>query len=176
MSSNEELGLDTFIEPNGEDQLITITDNMTGKKKELQLDQNPFVKQRAIVSRGTSCYRTSDQETVVKFSWTSDKRSPEAKYLNLARERGVTGLTSLFGHHQRTSIKEQRNGLEFPAAHRFRKGNSGALTPFSRSKSQPRSLGAFGHFSIIEGTSEKRRSTTPDNKESKRSRSSGQKS
>lgn len=105
MMSNEELGLDTFIGPNGEDQLTTITDNMTGKKKELKLEQNPFVKQRAIVSGGTSCYRTSDQDTVVKFSWTSDKRSPEAKYLNLARERGVAGLTSLLGHHQITSIK-----------------------------------------------------------------------
>ena len=95
MMSNEELGLDTFIQLNGEDQLITITDNSNGEKKEFQLEQSPFVRHSAIVSRGTTCYRTSDQETVVKFSWTPDKRHPEAKYLNLARERGVTELGSL---------------------------------------------------------------------------------
>ncbi|MCJ1349377.1 hypothetical protein MMC31_007617 [Peltigera leucophlebia] len=174
LMNNEELGLDTFIEQNGEDQFITIIDNMTGKKKELQLERQPFVKQRAIVCRGTTCYRTSDQEIVVKFSWTSDKRSPEANYLNLARERGVTGLASLLGHHQITSIKELRNGLEFPAAHRFR---TSSITSHSISKSQPpRSFGTFRHFSITEGTSKKRSSTTPDNRQSKKSKSSGQNS
>lgn len=43
MMSIEELGLDTFIEQNGEDWFITLTDNMTGKEKELQLERNPFV-------------------------------------------------------------------------------------------------------------------------------------
>ena len=157
MMSNEELGLDTFIEHNGEDKLITFTDDTTGKKKEFQLEQNPFFKQRATVCRGTTCYRTSDQETVVKFSWTSDKRPSEAKFLNIARERGVTGLASLLGHHKITSIKEQRSGLEFPAAHNFK-------------KSSPPSSRAPPHFSITQRTSKKRKSTIPDSTENKRPR------
>ena len=68
------------------------------------------------------------------------------------------------------------NRLEFPAAHRFRKGISSAVTSFSLSKSKPaRSFGAFRHLSITKNTSEKRRPTTPDNKGTKRSRLSGQK-
>ena len=177
MMSDEELGLDTFIEQNGDDRFIGITDDATGKKKRLQLERDPFVKQRAIVCRGTNCYRTSDQASVVKFSWTSDKRPPEAEYLNLARERGVTGLASLLGHHRITSIKELRNGLEFPAAHHFRTGISGASTSFSQSQSQiSRSFGAFQHFSITDGASKKRKSTELENKQTKRSRSSSQKS
>lgn len=49
MMNNDELGLDTFIEQKGEDQFVTITDSISGEKKELQLERNPFVKQRAIV-------------------------------------------------------------------------------------------------------------------------------
>lgn len=97
MMSNEELVLDTFIEHNGEDQHIPFTDDTTREKKEFQMEKNTFVKQRAIICRGTICYRTSDHETVVKFSWASDKRPLEAKYLNLAREKGVTGPASLLG-------------------------------------------------------------------------------
>lgn len=177
MMNNDELGLDTFIEQKGEEQFVTITDSISGEKKELQLERNPFVKQRAIVCRGTCCYRTTDEQTVVKFSWTSDKRPPEAEYLNLARERGVTGLASLVGHFPITSIKHLRNGLKFPAAHCFRNASSSSLTSLSLSKSQPpRPFGAFSQFSNTESTSKKRRSTTSDFKESKRSRSSGQNS
>ena len=37
MMSNEELGLDTFMEQDGEDQFITITEDATGKERRLQL-------------------------------------------------------------------------------------------------------------------------------------------
>ncbi|MCJ1360430.1 MAG: hypothetical protein MMC33_010435 [Icmadophila ericetorum] len=175
MMDDEELGLDTFIERDDKDQFISVTDDSTGKDKRLQLEENPFVKQRAIVCRGTNCYRTIDQTSVVKFSWTSDKRPSEAKYLNLARERGVTGVANLLGHHRITSVKELRSGLEFPVAHRFRGEIPSASASFSQSQ-LARSFGPFQHFSITDGPSKKRKSTDSQNTISKRSRSSSQKS
>lgn len=171
MMSNEELGLDTFIEQNGEDRFITLTEqyDWEGKRTtagaksiclnnvqsfaEEQLAAGPVIKKLSSNSHGHGLR--------------------EANHLNLAQERGVTGLASLLGHHRITSIKELRSGLEFSAAPRFRKGLSSAVISFSPSISKPaQSFRAC----ITKDTPKKRRSTTPDNKQTKRSRSSGQNS
>ncbi len=120
MMSDEGLGLDTFVERDGEDRFITIIEDVTGKERRLQLEQDPIVIQRAIVCRGTNCYRSKDSEYVIKFSWTSDKRSPEANYLRTAREKGVKGVANLLGYHRITSINEMRDGLTFPTPNHFR--------------------------------------------------------
>lgn len=49
MMSDEELGLDTFVERNGGDLFITITEDATGKEKRFWLERAPLVVQRAIV-------------------------------------------------------------------------------------------------------------------------------
>lgn len=182
MMSDDELGLDTFIKRDGEDRFITITEDVTGEEKRLQLERDPIVIQRAIVCRGTNCYRTKDSEHVVKFSWTSDKRPPEAAHLRLARKRGVKGVARLLGHHRITSIEEMRDGLTFPAPYRFRNTTSSAPASFSQSQSQSqlqplsRSFGSFRRFSITESTSGKRKADDNEPKSSKRSRSNSQRS
>ena len=125
MMSDEELGLDTFVERDGEDRFITITEDDTKKERRLQLESGLIAYQRAIVCRGTSCFRASipssqDPRYVVKFSWTSDKRQPEADLLRLARERGVEGIAKLFGDDHITSIADIREGLTFAKPHAFR--------------------------------------------------------
>jgi hypothetical protein len=86
--SDEELGLDTFVKRSVGEMPTTITDDATKKSQ-------PLVIQQAIVSHGTSRYRSEDHECVVKFSWTSDKRPPEARLLRLGQERGVRGMAKL---------------------------------------------------------------------------------
>ena len=125
MMSDEELGLDTFVERDGEDRFITITEDTTKKERRLQLESDLIAYQRAIVCRGTSCFRASipsskDPRYVVKFSWTSDKRKPEAYLLRLARERGVEGIAKLFGDYRISSIADIREGLTFAKPHAFR--------------------------------------------------------
>ena len=63
----------------------------------------PFIKQRAIVCRGTTYFRTVDQDKVVKFSWTSDKRPRESELLRLAHESNVQGVTKFFGYEKLAS-------------------------------------------------------------------------
>ena len=53
MMSDEELGLDKFVEGDGENQFIAITEDVGGKERRLQLEPVPVAYQRAIVCRGS---------------------------------------------------------------------------------------------------------------------------
>ena len=176
--SDKELGLDAFFRQKNGGLFVSVTDDTSGKKKRLQLEPKPFVKQRAVVCRGTNCYRTHDQASVVKFSWTSDKRKPEAELLRLARERGVKGIASLLGYRRITSIEEMRKGLTFTTPHQFRVTSSTSSFSSSQSASgDPRSLGAFRHFSIDEIVHGKRKSDDdPMAEPLKKARSNSQRS
>lgn len=140
MMSDEELGLDTFTGLDEEYRSITITEDTTGKERRLRLEGDPIAYQRAIVCRGTSCFRartlsSKDLQYVAKFSWVSDKRRPEADLLRLARERGVEGVARLFGHHRITSIADMREGLEFGKPYAFRNTVLSPASSFSQSQS-----------------------------------------
>ncbi|MCJ1251832.1 hypothetical protein MMC30_009070 [Trapelia coarctata] len=177
MMSDEELGLDTFVERDGGDLFITITEDANGKEKRIQLERDPMVIQRAIVCRGTSCYRSKDGDHVVKFSWTSDKRPPEADHLRLAREKGVQGVAGLLGYHRITSIERLRHGLTFPAPNHFRFTSPSAS--FSSQQSHlglAQSFGSFQSFSIADNTLRKRKSDDNVATPLKRSRSNSQRS
>ena len=182
MMSDEELGLDTFVERNGGDLFITITEDATGKEKRFQLERAPLVVQRAIVCRGTTCHRTKDLEDVAKFSWTSAKRPPEADLLRLAHQKGVKGVARLLGYRHITSIEEICSGLTFPAPHRFRNTSPNTSASFSQSQSQQplsQSSGPFQRLSIVQissRSSKKRKSPDNEAKPSKRSRSNTQRS
>ena len=138
MMNEEELGLDTFTKLDATGRFITISKDATGKENKMQLHKAPFVKQRAVVCRGTTCFRHSDQASVVKFSWTSDKRPPEVEHLRLAREKGVEGIAKLIGYQRITSIGELRSGLTFPSPHQFRGGTSKASSKTTSKTSSKR--------------------------------------
>lgn len=79
MMSDEELGLDTFIERDGDDRFVSPVENTTGKDTSLQLDRALNIYQRAIVCRGTFYFRikipsSKNFRYIVKISWVSDKR------------------------------------------------------------------------------------------------------
>ncbi|KAL8698069.1 MAG: hypothetical protein Q9201_006780 [Fulgogasparrea decipioides] len=173
MMDDEELGLDTFTELDDKGRFTTISEDATGKENRMRLDETSFVKQRAVVCRGTTCFRSSDQATVVKFSWTSDKRPPEADHLRLAREKGVEGIAKLIGYQRITSINELRSGLTFPSPYRFRDGTASATASFSQTQDQ--SFGPIQNLSISK-TSSKRKRPGDDGGSRKRSKSNSQKS
>ena len=170
MMDDKELGLDILTELDGKGRFITISKDATGKENRMQLDEAPFVKQRAVVCRGTTCFRSSDHANVIKFSWTSDKRPPEADHLRLAREKGVEGIARLIGYQRITSISELRSGLTFLSPHQFRDGTASASTSFSQTQ-----LGQIQSLSISR-TSSKRKRLGDERGSQKRSGSNSQKS
>ncbi|KAI0185376.1 serine/threonine-protein kinase Sgk2 [Xylaria flabelliformis] len=107
MHDSEKMGLDTFIKHNN----IQIN-NTKFKLQEL------LVSQKAIVCRGTTCYRTKSAtdgatDKVVKFSWGPTKRTLEVQHLELAANKGVKGVAKLVGYHEVTTIAKIREGLTF---------------------------------------------------------------
>lgn len=159
MMSDEELGLDAFLQQEDGGLFVSVTEDMSGEKKRLRLEPKPFVHQRAVVCRGTTCFRTHDRANVVKFSWTSDKRKPEAEHLRLAHEKGVRGIANLLGYHPIASIEEMRKGLAFSEPYYFRLASPNSSLSSSQSLlGVSQSLGALGNVSIDEVVFGKRKS------------------
>ncbi|KAI0553760.1 serine/threonine-protein kinase Sgk2 [Xylaria curta] len=121
MYDSEKMGLDTFIKRNN----IQI-DNTKFKLQEL------LVSQKAIVCRGTTCYRTKSAtdgttDGVVKFSWGPTKRTLEVMHLELAANKGVKGVAKLVAYHEVTTIAKIREGLTFTGRrYKFRENDSSA--------------------------------------------------
>jgi hypothetical protein len=133
-----------------------------------------MVTHRAVVCRGTTCFRSKDPKQVVKLPRPSDLRLPEADHLRRARDHGVEGVAKLFGHGHVASIKEMRDGLIFPGPQRFRSVLGDASASFSEPQSQvtlSRSFGAFQSLEISRSYLGKRKSVDKGERDSKRSRS-----
>lgn len=165
--SDAELGLDTYIEQKGLDRFISITPDTLEKENRVHLDNAPFVKQRAIVRRETTCFRTVDDGRVAKFSWTSDKRSLESELLRLSYEKSVDGIAQFVGYEQLTTIDQLRSGMTFTSPHRF----NGIAGSASGSCSLSRSFGAFRKLSVSHS---KRKHDGQEEGSHKRSRSDSQ--
>ncbi|KAH9203194.1 hypothetical protein DL95DRAFT_472613 [Leptodontidium sp. 2 PMI_412] len=123
MMSDAELGLNTFIKRDGNGKYIVTRD------LRISLEDKPIASTKAIVCRGTTCYRgrrpgSTDWEYVVKFAWPSDKRQREEELLKLAKEKGVTGIAVWFNHEQITidgdpdTISHLRRAMKFGSPRR----------------------------------------------------------
>jgi Fungal protein kinase len=99
LMADAELGLNIFIKRDGNNKYIV------AQEVKIYLEDKPIASTKAIVCRGTTCYRgrrigLTEWEYVVKFAWPSDKRQREGRLLKLAKERGVTGIAVWFSHEQ----------------------------------------------------------------------------
>jgi serine/threonine protein kinase len=116
--SDRELGENIFIKEDDTGRYIDFKGDEKKEEERLYLEKNPIAFQRAIVCRGTTCYRAkrqgSDQwEYVVKFAWRSDKTMAEGALLKRAKEKNVWGVAKLFGHQDLDTIADIRQGLRF---------------------------------------------------------------
>ncbi|KAI1191807.1 serine/threonine-protein kinase Sgk2 [Nemania serpens] len=113
---NDAMGLDMFIEREGKRYYVTV-DDVDSNKTKIRLSK-PIVEPKAIVCRGTTCYKTQDNN-VAKFSWALNKRKVEVEQLRLAETRGVKGVARVVAYRQITTIAELRGGLDFRERHKF---------------------------------------------------------
>jgi hypothetical protein len=84
LMTDAELGLNSFIKHDGNDKYII------AQEVKIYLEDKPIASTKAIVFRGTACYRgkrigSVEWEYVVKFAWPSDKRQREGRLLKLAK-------------------------------------------------------------------------------------------
>lgn len=171
LMNDEELGLDTFVQCDGAKEFITVIDNTTGEDRRLQMETLPIAHQRAVVGRATSCFRTTDHNNVVKFSWVSANRwLTEPDLLKAAREKNVKGVARLISYKRIASTGELRTGLAFSRKRQMqsRLRKSGALFSGSQLATMPLSDEA-------EFVEKKRKPEDPgDGSSAKKSRSNSQ--
>ncbi|KAF7858906.1 hypothetical protein EAF04_008947 [Stromatinia cepivora] len=99
LMSDSELGLNIFVRSDDIGRYIVARDT------KIYLEEKPIASQKAIVCRGTTCYRgresdSSDYKYVVKFAWSSDQRLREGRLLKLAKKREVKGIAEWFHDEQ----------------------------------------------------------------------------
>ncbi|KAL7937847.1 serine/threonine-protein kinase Sgk2 [Trichoderma chlorosporum] len=167
----EMMGLDTFIERKKGHRYVAVGDK-NGKEAQIELKELLVRRQRAVVCRGTTCYRTRNGR-VAKFSWASDKQKPEAEYLELAAARGVKGVARVEAYHQITTITDMRKGLVFPKPHRFQdfeEASTHEIAPINFKDTPVTDSESISRLSL------KRKTSSDDISRSKRPRSNRQKS
>ncbi|KAK9245492.1 hypothetical protein V1506DRAFT_245478 [Lipomyces tetrasporus] len=145
LMTEAELDLNTFVRRDETGRYIIAGDT------KVSIEDKPIASTKAIVCRGTTCYRgrriALALDCVVKFAWPSDKRQREGRLLKLAKERGVKGVAEWI-HDEQVSIDgtldtiaNLRRGMKFGEP---RKLSSKALwvespTTTSRANSRTRS-------------------------------------
>ncbi|VDB83956.1 Bgt-50338 [Blumeria graminis f. sp. tritici] len=109
LMSDEELGIDISVRHQQGQTIITVTDANTQETRTLILEAEPLITQKAIVSRGTTCYRALDGTYVVKVSWRAVDRLSEVSILKQARD--VRGVSQLICSRDDSKISELRKDL-----------------------------------------------------------------
>ena len=135
LMSDEELGLDMFVECDGTKEFVTIKDNITREDRRLQIETHPIALQRAIACRGTSCFPTTDHKNVVKFSWIPTSRwLTEPNLLKIAQKKNVKGVARLLGYKRIISTGKLRDGLTFSRPRRLQSRTQKSGVSFSGSR------------------------------------------
>lgn len=93
--SDEELGMDTFIEREGQRWFVTVTD-VTGKEQRLELEKFSIAIQRAIACRGTCCYHGSEAcgQVLVDIQQAATRSRASQESARERRERRCTSTRS----------------------------------------------------------------------------------
>ncbi|KAL6859357.1 hypothetical protein J3F83DRAFT_768986 [Trichoderma novae-zelandiae] len=133
MMSEDDLGLDTFMQLDGGSRFINIREQ-GGEVKMLHLFPHLFDHRQALVSRATTCLLamhpdSNGYELVAKFSWPSSKQRNEGDVLTVAQQRGVEGIVKLAGHCEITTINDMRKGMTFGKRYTF--GDTASGVPSS---------------------------------------------
>ncbi|KAL7815649.1 hypothetical protein V8C26DRAFT_435807 [Trichoderma gracile] len=162
--SEDDLGLDTFIQQEGESRFIE-TVGPEGEKKKIYLSPAILDHRPTIVSRATSCFLgkladSNKYDHVVKFSWPHIYQRNEVEMLQLAQERGVQGIIRLVTHCEITTVNEMRRGMTFEECYNFDDAASAMPMPSQPLlPSQPLSSESTGSSESSTSQSKKRNST-----------------
>ncbi|CCU75944.1 serine/threonine protein kinase Sgk2 [Blumeria hordei DH14] len=109
--SDAELGLDQHIKYEAHQITVTLDVPGTEEKCEFKLSPEADALQTSLVSRGTSCYHTLEEDCEVKFSWRMCGDNLEAELLKLAK--GIDGMADLMGSRDFVKTSDLRKDLIF---------------------------------------------------------------
>ncbi|SZF00766.1 unnamed protein product [Blumeria hordei] len=90
LMSDQELGMDLSIRHVDGRSFVSIDDKKLDKTTELELKPDSFFRVGTLVTRGTTCFETTDKSKVVKYSWVRIPGKSEIDFLKHAN--GIEGV------------------------------------------------------------------------------------
>jgi hypothetical protein len=118
MMSREELGMNPYIQNDGESNFVVMKNFANGEDERLYFEDCPIRRYAGISYAGPTWFRAGrlqfeDREFVIKFVWRRAGTHPEGEMTALVTKKKVWGVVQLLGHCELTSIHELRSGLDF---------------------------------------------------------------
>ncbi|CAD6501099.1 BgTH12-01353, partial [Blumeria graminis f. sp. triticale] len=115
LMSDQELGIDSSIEKVNGRSSVSIYDEKQKETRKFDINPNPFFMVGTIVTRGTTCFETSDKNSVVKYSWVRTPGKSEIDFLQHAH--GIDGVVEYVTADIICTIAE---GVEVPRTPQLR--------------------------------------------------------
>ncbi|CAD6502864.1 BgTH12-05453 [Blumeria graminis f. sp. triticale] len=110
LMSDRELGLDPVISyDDAERCFVTIPDDNQSMEK-IEVHPMPLSRPETIVSRGNTCFKTKDNESLIKFSWGSGAKLNEIEFLKLAKD--LNGVIQLKTSGELYEVETHREGVQ----------------------------------------------------------------
>ncbi|CAD6502791.1 BgTH12-05381 [Blumeria graminis f. sp. triticale] len=112
LMSDEELGLDPVTSYDDANRcFMTILDKNKAPEK-LEVFAKPLARPETIVSRGSTCFKTIDNEYLIKFSWGSGAKENEIQFLNRAKQ--IPDVIQMENSGKLYEIETHRKSFQFP--------------------------------------------------------------
>ncbi|CAD6503685.1 BgTH12-03344 [Blumeria graminis f. sp. triticale] len=114
LMSDQELGIDSSIQKVNGRSSVSIYDEKQKETRKFIINPKPFFMVGTIVTRGTTCFETSDKSKVVKYSWVRTPGKSEIDLLQLAH--GVEGVAEYVTADVICTIGDHLRDLNFSNA------------------------------------------------------------
>ncbi|CAD6503727.1 BgTH12-03385 [Blumeria graminis f. sp. triticale] len=114
LMSEQELGIDSSIQKVNGRSSVSIYDENQKETRKFVINPKPFFMVGTIVTRGTTCFETSDKSKVVKYSWVRTPGKSEIDLLQLAH--GVEGVAEYVTADVICTIGDHLRDLNFSNA------------------------------------------------------------
>ncbi|CAD6503693.1 BgTH12-03352 [Blumeria graminis f. sp. triticale] len=114
LMSDQELGIDSSIQKVNGRSSVSIYDENQKETRKFVINPKPFFMVGTIVTRGTTCFETSDKSKVVKYSWV---RTPGKSEIDLLQHvHGVEGVAEYVTADVICTIGDHLRDLNFSNA------------------------------------------------------------
>ncbi|SZF02823.1 unnamed protein product [Blumeria hordei] len=114
LMSDQELGMDSSIRHVDGRSFVSIDDKKLDKTTELELKPDSFFRVGTLVTRGTTCFETTDKSKVVKYSWVRIPGKSEIDFLKHAN--GIEGVVEYVTADVICTIGDHLGELNFSSA------------------------------------------------------------
>ncbi|CCU83197.1 serine/threonine-protein kinase Sgk2, partial [Blumeria hordei DH14] len=110
LMSDEELGLNPVTSYDDADRCFVSSTNDKNETAKLEVNTTPIARPETIVSRGITCFRTIDENYLIKFSWGTGAKENEIKFLSC--DKKIPRVTQMISSGNLYQVRTHRKGIK----------------------------------------------------------------